>query len=92
MPGHLSWTPEALDNIASFDLVVEEVMQVLRSPNRLTRHLGDDAACVYGTTGTGRYVVVLLGESDNVDDDWDILAARDMTETEIKHFEARRHP
>jgi len=81
-----SFTGEALHNIAVYGIEPVEVWQVLRAPQRLTRQMGDEAKAVFGRTARGRYLVVLVVESIHEDNDWDVMAAREMWPDEIAMF------
>ncbi|MGH3736097.1 MAG: hypothetical protein ACRDT6_10835 [Micromonosporaceae bacterium] len=53
----------------------------------MTRYLGDEAGAVFGTTSKDRYLVVFVIESGYDDNDWDVIAARDMFPDEIAAFD-----
>jgi hypothetical protein len=42
---------------------------------------------VYAANRRGRHVAVLLAEADHTDNDWDVLSARDLSDSEIKRYE-----
>ena len=60
--------------------------QVLHATRRLTRQMSEDANAVFGITAKGRYLVVFAIESTFEDNDWDIVAAREMYPDEIDMF------
>jgi hypothetical protein len=82
-----SFTDEALSNLKVYDVTPGEVWQVLHAPRRIIRHLGDDVMVVYATAHRGRRLTVLLAEADRGDNDWDILSARDLSDSESKRYE-----
>jgi hypothetical protein len=49
---------------------------------------------VYATDHRGRHLAVLLAEADHTDNDWDVLSARDLSDSETKRYEEaiRRNP
>jgi hypothetical protein len=82
-----TYTPEALQGLELSGLSAPEVWAVLHSSPRLTRHVSEDAAAIFGITPAGRHLVVLVAESPVEDNDWDILAARDMYPDEVEVFD-----
>ena len=82
-----SFTLDGLHNIAVYGVEASEVWQALHARRRLTRQISDDADAVFGTTTTGRYLVVLVVESTVEDNDWDIVAPRPMSPDEIAVFD-----
>jgi len=82
-----SFTAEALRNLEIYDIAAQEVWEVLHASRRLTRHLDADAAAVFGVTGAGRYLVVLVVESALEANDWDVVAAREMNADEVGVFD-----
>jgi uncharacterized DUF497 family protein len=82
-----SFTPEALHNLQVYGITAEEVWEVLHAARRLTRHVAEDAAAIFGLTAAGRHLVVLVVESTTEDNDWDIVAARDMNADEVDLFD-----
>ncbi|WP_245714974.1 hypothetical protein [Micromonospora inyonensis] len=53
----------------------------------MIRHLGDDVMIVYAAARRGRRLAVLLAAADGLDNDWDILSARDLSDVEAKRYE-----
>lgn len=82
-----SFTDEALANLRVYDVTPGEVWEALHSDRRVMRHLGDDVMVVYALTARGRRVAVLLAEADGVDNDWDVLAARELSDVEAKRYD-----
>ena len=42
---------------------------------------------VYATNRRGRHLAVLLAESDHADNDWDVLSARELSDSEKKRYQ-----
>jgi hypothetical protein len=63
------------------------VWEALHSTRRVIRHLGDDVMVLYATNRRGRHLAVLLAEANHTDNDWDVLSARDLSDSEIKRYE-----
>lgn len=82
-----SLTVEGLHNVGVYGVEPREVWEALHATRRLTRQVADDANAVFGVTGKGRYLVVLVVESANTDNDWDIVAAREMYPDEMAMFD-----
>ncbi|GAB2920094.1 hypothetical protein GCM10027280_03970 [Micromonospora polyrhachis] len=82
-----SFTDEALGNLKVYDVTPAEVWEALHSARRIIRHLGDDVMIVYATAHRGRRLAILLAEADRVDHDWDILSARDLSDSESKRYD-----
>jgi len=82
-----SFTDDALANLRLFGVTPGEVWEALHSPQRVIRHLGDDVMVVYAANRRGRHLAVLLAEADHTDNDWDVLSARDLSDSERKKFE-----
>ncbi|MEV0729149.1 MULTISPECIES: hypothetical protein [Polymorphospora] len=87
MGNRFSFTDEALGNLEVYAVSPTEVWQALRAPHRVIRHLGDDAMVVYSTTRRGRRLAILLAEADHTDNDWDILSARELSDSEAKRYD-----
>jgi hypothetical protein len=82
-----SFTDEALANLRLFDVTPGEAWEALHSTRRVIRHLGDDVMVIYATSRRGRHLAVLLAEASGTDNDWDVLSARDLSESETKRYE-----
>jgi hypothetical protein len=82
-----SFTDDALANLRLFGVTPGEVWEALHSTRRVIRHLGDDVMIVYAANRRGRHLAVLLAEADHNDNDWDVLSARDLSDSEIKRYE-----
>lgn len=87
MGNRYSFTPEGLHNVGVYGVEPSDVWRALHGSRRVTRQLSDEAKAVFGVTSDGRYLVVLVVESDHDDNDWDIVAARDMSPDEIAMFD-----
>lgn len=81
-----SLTVEGLHNIGVYGVEPAEVWEALHAVRRLTRQVGDDANAVFGVTAKGRYLVVLVVESVGADNDWEVVAAREMYPDEVAMF------
>jgi hypothetical protein len=75
-----------LRNIAVYGIDPAEVWQVLQAQRRLTRQMSEDANAIFGATQAGRYLVVFVVESTYEDNDWDVVAAREMFPDEVAMF------
>lgn len=87
MGNRYSFTANGLHNIAVYGIRPEEVWQVLHATRRLTRQMSDNSDAIFGVTAAGRYLVLLVVESEFEDNDWDLVAARDMYPDEIAMFD-----
>ncbi|MGI5215950.1 hypothetical protein [Plantactinospora sp. CA-290183] len=87
MGSRFSFTDEALGNLRVHDVTPGEVWEALHSARRVIRRLGDDVMVVYATARRGRRLAILLAEADQVDNDWDVLSARDLTDIEAKRYD-----
>ncbi|WP_245730341.1 hypothetical protein [Micromonospora pallida] len=87
MGSRFSFTEEALANLRVYGVSPGEVWEALHSSRRVIRHLGDDVMVVYAAARRGRGLAVLLAEADGLDNDWDILSARDLSDVEAKRYE-----
>jgi hypothetical protein len=81
-----SFTDDALNNLAVYDVTPGEVWEALHGNRRVIRHL-DELTVVYAASRRGRRLVVLLAETDHDDHDFDILSAREMSESEVKRYD-----
>jgi hypothetical protein len=81
-----SFTDDALANLRLFGVTPGEVWEALHSKRRVIRHLGDDVMVVYAAIRRGRHLAVLLAEAADADNDWDVLSARDLSDSEKKKF------
>jgi hypothetical protein len=81
-----SFTDDALANLRLFDVTPGEVWEALHSTRRVIRHLGDDVMVVYAANRRGRHLAVLLAEANHTDNDWDVLSARDLSDSEVKRY------
>ncbi|MDG4823774.1 hypothetical protein O7635_18115 [Asanoa sp. WMMD1127] len=81
-----SFTDDALSNLAVYEVTPGEVWEALHGTQRVIRRL-DELTVVYAASRRGRRLVVLLAETVHDDHDYDILSARDMTDSEAKRYE-----
>jgi hypothetical protein len=86
MRDRFSFTGDGLHNIAVYGIDPAEVWQVLRAQRRLTRQMSEDANAIFGATQAGRHLVVFVVESTYEDNDWDVVAAREMFPDEVAMF------
>jgi hypothetical protein len=82
-----SFTEEGLTNVRLYDVTPGEVWEALHGRRRVIRHLGDDVLVVYAATRRGRRLAILLAEVDQGDHDWDVLAARELSDVEAKRYD-----
>ncbi len=87
MKNRYSFTGQALGNLEVYGITPGEVWEALHAKRRFSRQIGAEAAAVFGVTGRGRYLVVLVIESGLEDNDWDVVAAREMDAEEVAVFE-----
>ena len=95
MHNRYSVTEEGLQKIASGGLSVPEVLQVLGGAGRIFWHPAEGVAAELGETMDGRRLIVMLVEADQEDNDWDIVAAWQMTSqesTQYDHVQGMRRP
>lgn len=81
-----SFTDDALSNLAVYDVTPGEVWEALHGNRRVIRHL-DELTVVYAASRRGRRLVVLIAETAHDDHDWDILSAREMSDSEAKRYD-----
>lgn len=82
-----SFSDEALGNLKVYDVTPGEVWEALHSTRRVIRHLDDDVMVMYAAARRGRRLAILLSEADHADNDWDILSARDLSDSESKRYD-----
>lgn len=87
MGSRFSFSDEALENLAVYGVTPGEVWEALHGARRVIRHLGDDVMVVYAAARRGRRLAILLAEAGHDDNDWDILSARDLSDSESKRFD-----
>lgn len=63
-----------------------EVWEILDSDRRLFSRVDDRSMIVLGPTDEGRYLLILVSESDLEPDVWNIVAAREMSLQEISQY------
>ncbi len=80
----IRWTDKSEDHIAAHDVTPDEAEQVLYTRPRLVLNGREGTQYVFGTTGTGRYLLVVLAES--IDGLAYVVTARDMTTAERQAF------
>lgn len=80
-----SLTAAALSTLRARNITPHEVQDVLDASPRLTRYVGANTAVVLGVTDAGRHLALLALESAKTND-WDVVAARDMSADEARVF------
>ncbi|MDQ2811848.1 MAG: BrnT family toxin [Actinomycetota bacterium] len=80
----IRWTDKSEDHIAGHNVTPEEVEQVVYTRPRLVLKGTEGTEYVFGTTESGRYLLVVLAES--IDGRAYVVTARDMTDTERQAF------
>lgn len=86
MGSRYSFTDDALANLRLFGVTPGEVWEALHSTRRVIRHLGDDVMVLYATSRRGKHLAVLLAEADHTDNDWNVLSARELSDSETKRY------
>ena len=76
-----------MDNFRVYDVTPGEVWEALHGGRRVIRHLDDGVVVVYAATRRGRRLAVLIAETDDGEHDWDVLAARDLSDSEAKRYD-----
>lgn len=80
----IRWTQESEDHIAEHDVSPDEVEQVIYTRPRWIKKGREGTEEVYGTTNAGRYLLVILSESQ--DGPNYVVTARNMTDSERRTF------
>jgi len=84
----ISWTKESIEHIARHKVTPKEVEEVLfEDEPYVFRARGKNRYAVYGTTGGGRYLVIVLQISRVYAK---VITARDMTLTERRKYQEIR--
>lgn len=84
----LSWNDENEAHIARHGITPPEVRDVVLDPSHIETSGRDGTRLLFGTTETGRYLLVVLSEATDGRDY--IVTARDLTATERRQFQQRR--
>jgi hypothetical protein len=82
-----SFTSNGPYNLLVYGIAPGEVWQALHGSRRLTRQMDDNLSAVFGVTSDGRHLVVFVVESAAEENDWDVIAARDMFPDEVEMFD-----
>lgn len=80
----IRWTDKAEDHIAAHAVTADEVEQVVNTRPRLVLTGREGTQYLFGTTGAGRYLFVVLAEAMDGRDY--VVTAREMTDTERQTF------
>jgi uncharacterized protein len=83
----IRWTEQSEDHIARHGVAPGDVEEVVFSRPRLVARGREGTTLIFGTTGAGRHLVVILADSE--DGRLYVVTARDMTDQERRAF-ARR--
>ncbi len=91
MFGEIKWTERSEQHIARHGVTPEEAEEVICSNDSIGIPSRDGTTAVFGTTFTGRYLLVLLADAEDGRDY--VVTARDMTDAEKRAFrEKGRQP
>ncbi len=80
----IRWTDKTEDHIAAHAVTPDEVEQVVHTRPRLLLTGREGTRYLFGTTGAGRYLLVVLAEAMDGRDY--VVTAREMTDTERQAF------
>lgn len=83
----VAWTDESESHIARHDVTPTDVHEVLQSKPKFYRQGRDGTVLVFGTTNSGRHLLVVLAES--LDGRDYVITARDMTHGEKRNFKQK---
>jgi hypothetical protein len=86
--GEVRWTEESEDHIAGHGVTPGEVEEVMYLNPRLTAPGRDESILVFGTTSSGRHLVVVVTTA--IDGRDFVVTAREMTDREKRAFRSRR--
>lgn len=86
MRGEYNLTTAGLRNAAQHGISAAEIFEVIDSRTRLFSRAGDQSMLILGITGAGRYIMIMVTEADLEPDVWDVVAAREMRESEIAAY------
>jgi hypothetical protein len=85
--GEIVWTDESETHIARHGITTYEVEETIYTRPRWVAVGLDETRLVFGQTGAGRYLLVVV--ADGADGRDFILTARDMTDNEKRTFRAK---
>lgn len=83
----IRWTEQSEDHIARHGVAPGDVEEVVLSRPRLAARGREDTTLIFGATNAGRYLVVILADSE--DGRMYVVTARDMTDPERRAFSRR---
>jgi hypothetical protein len=83
----IRWTPESEEHIWGHRVTPDQVEQVVYTRPRLALKGRDGTTCMFGQTDAGRYLMVVLSESQA--GGFYVVTARDMTEGERRTFRSK---
>jgi uncharacterized DUF497 family protein len=84
--GEYNLTTAGLRNAAQHGISAAEIFEVIDSRARLFSRAGDQSMLILGATDTGKHIVILVTEADLEPDVWDVVATREMRESEITAY------
>lgn len=80
----LEWDDYRIEHIAQHEVEIDEVWEACEDPFHLARRQGHSRYLLYGQTGEGRYVFVVLEHVEG--SVYKPITARNMTDREIRRF------
>ena len=80
----LDWDDYRIEHIARHDVEPDEVWEVCEDPSHVAHREGRNRYRLYGQTGSGRYLLVVLEYIDGRK--YKPITARDMTLAEKRNF------
>jgi hypothetical protein len=83
--GSYNFTRAGIENCRQRGITPAEVGEVVNSNDRVFLPVGAQSRLVAGQTGAGRWIGFLAQESPHEPDVWDIVAARELGDQEIKN-------
>jgi hypothetical protein len=83
-------TLQGADNAMEHGVTPRDLWQIIESTGRLFVPVGEQSRFVVGQLESGRWIGFLAQEADAEDDVWEIVAARELDEQEIKQVRRAR--
>jgi hypothetical protein len=88
--GSYSFTRAGIANCEQHGITPREIWEVVASRQRMFVPVGHRSRLVAGRTDEGRWLGFLAQESDRQADEWEIVAARELDDQEIKNVRQAR--
>lgn len=85
----IRWTEWSEDHIGRHGVTAQEVDEAVSGRPILLRRGRDGATCLYGRTGGGRYLMVVVVADPDPESTMFVVSAREMTEREKRTFRQR---